>query len=90
MIPLIDPGDSAIFQLDWSDAVADDTTLVSVVHILPEPLVKVSESTDQVNARSTVKVSGAQHGMTYLIEAQGTLSNGESLNRQSPLRCFNG
>lgn len=88
MIPLIDPGDDATFQMDWSDALADGVTLSSVSHSVPAPLVKVTETTS--SPMSYVRVSGAQHGQTYLVEASATLSTGEVLNRQFPLRCFNG
>jgi hypothetical protein len=90
VIPLIDPDDAAVFQVDWSDALAPDVTLGSVNHMVQPPLIKISESTDMLNGKSTVKVAGAVHGGTYLVEAQTTLSNGETLNRQFPLRCFNG
>lgn len=90
MIPVIDPDDSAVFLIDWSDALAEGVTIGSVTHILPEPLVKITESTNAVSGVSSVKISGALHGSTYLVQAQTTLSNGETLNRQFPLRCFNG
>lgn len=89
-IPLIDPSDSATFQLDWTDVLPDSVTLGTVTHTVPSPLTKVSESTNTANASSQVRISGAVHGKTYLIEGQSTLSNGETINRQFPLRCFNG
>lgn len=88
MIPLIDPGDSANFRMDWSDALPSGVTVSAVTHTLPSPLTKVSESNDTTT--STVRVSGALHAGLYLVEAAATLSNGETLNRQFPLRCFNG
>jgi hypothetical protein len=30
------------------------------------------------------------HGRTYLLEATATLSTGETLNRNVPIRAFNG
>lgn len=88
MIPLIDPGDNATFLMDWSDALAAGVTLESVTHQVPSPLTKVSESNTSI--ASLVRVSGAVHGGLYLIQGAATLSNGETLNRQLPLRCFNG
>ena len=88
-IVLADPSDSALYSLSW-DGLPNAVTIGTVVHTAPNPLTKVSESTNAGTATSTVKVSGAIHGGMYMIEAQTTLSNGEVLNRQFPLRCFNG
>ena len=87
-IPLIDSGDSTWFECDWTDSLPAGVTVSSVVHSVPSPLVKAAEST--ATPLSYVRVSGAIHGQTYLIEASATLSNTEVLNRQFPLRCFNG
>jgi hypothetical protein len=87
-IPLIDPSDSASFTLDWSDAIGA-STLGTVTHTVVAPLTKVAESTDASAKTSTVRISGAVHGGVYMIEGQTTLSSGEVLNRQFPLRCFN-
>lgn len=87
-IGLIDPGDNVRFDLDWTDELDDGVTLSAVTHTVPSPLTKVSESVTSSN--SYVRISGAVHGYTYLIEASATLSTGETLNRQFPLRCFNG
>lgn len=87
-VVLIDPSDSVVVEIDWSDALVAGVTLSAVTHSLPSPLVKVAESNDTDS--SSVRVSGALHGATYLVEASATLSTGETLNRQFPLRCFNG
>lgn len=65
-------------------------TIGTVTHTVPSPLTKVSEATNAGLAQSQVKVSGAVHGGLYMIEGQTTLSNGDVINRQFPLRCFNG
>ena len=88
-IPLIDPTDQAAFTIDWSDVVGG-ASMGAVLHTVPPPLTKISESSDTPNKLSTVKVSGAIHGGMYLIDGLTTLSNGETINRQFPLRCFNG
>lgn len=88
-IALCDPSDSAIFTIDWSDVVGS-VSLGTVNHSVPAPLTKISESTDIPGKSSQVKVSGAVHGGLYMIEGESTLSNGETINRQFPLRCFNG
>lgn len=89
MIPLIDPSDVAVFRLAWSD-LPTSTTIGTVTHSVPSPLTKVSETTNSGESWSEVKVSGAVHGGVYQIEGQTTLSNGEVLNRNFPVRCFNG
>lgn len=88
-IGLIDPSDQATFTIDWSNVVGS-ATLGTVTHAVPSPLTKVAESTDTSAKTSSVRISGATHGQTYLVEGQTTLSTGEVINRQFPLRCFNG
>lgn len=88
-VALHDPADSAFYTFEWVD-LPPTVTLVSVSHTVPSPLTKVSETTNVAAGTSTVRISGGVHGAMYLIEAQATLSNGESLNRQFPLRVFNG
>lgn len=88
-VALHDPSDSALYTFQWDDLPAS-VTLTAVTHSVPTGLTKVSESTNTVAGTSTVKISGGVHGVMYMIEAQATLSNGESLNRQFPLRVFNG
>jgi hypothetical protein len=88
-IVLLDPSDEAIITCDWSDAVGT-TTLGAVTHNVPAPLTKMSEATDSSGKTSQVKVKGGIHGGMYMIEGQTTLSNGEVLNRQYPVRWFNG
>lgn len=90
-IVLIGRGDTTAVQFDWDDALPEGVTLQgNVVHTLPTPLVKVDESSDPVRATSTVMMSGAEHGGLYMIAGTATLSNGETLNRSFPVRCFNG
>ncbi len=90
-ILLIDPSDQAIATIDWTDVLASGITLSgNVSHTLPSPLVKLSENTDTVSGLSQVRISGAVHGRVYMVEGQASLSNGEVINRQFPVRCFNG
>lgn len=89
-ILLADPGDEATYSIDWSDALGEGVTLSSVAHSVPSPLTLVQESTDAQNNLSLLRIAGARHGDLYMIEAEATLSTGEKLNRQFPLRGFNG
>jgi hypothetical protein len=86
---LFDPSDNATVEISWADVLPAGITLSSVTHAVPSPLVKGAESTDAPNSRSFVKVSGAVHGAVYMIEGQATLSNGDVINRQWPVRGFN-
>jgi hypothetical protein len=88
-VVIVDPADSAIVTFDWSDVLGLTISLAGVVHTVPAPLTKGAESTDVLNQTSAVKVSGAVHGGMYLVEAQATLSNGETINRQATVRGFN-
>lgn len=91
MIAIIDPQDEALIPCDWSDIVTGVLSISGdATHFVPDGLIKLSEATDVANNMSFVKVKGAQHGMKYDIEAQATLNNGEILNRNFPVRCFNG
>jgi hypothetical protein len=89
-IGLIDPGDQVIFKMDWSGSLAVGVTLSNVVHTLPAPLTVMSEGLTDANKSTFVKIRDAVHGMLYQVEAQVTLSTGEIMNRQFPLRCLNG
>ncbi len=88
-IVLLDPSDSALITVDWSDILATGITLTAVDHTVPSPLTRVGQTFDGGTGLSQVKVSGAAHGVRYMIEAQATLSNGEIINRQFPALGWN-
>lgn len=89
-IGMIDPGDQVIFKIDWSGSLVAGVTLATVAHTLPAPLTLMSEGITDASLSTFVKIKDAVHGMLYQVEAQVTLSTGEIMNRQFPLRCFNG
>lgn len=88
-IVLLDPSDNALITIDWTDVLSGSVTLSSVTHTVPSPLSKGTESTNTGTGQSQVRVSGAVHGAMYMIEAQATLSNGDVINRQFPVRGWN-
>jgi len=88
-VVLLDPGDSVFITIDWADVLVDGITLASATHTVPSPLTRVSQSDSPSTGKSQVRVSGALHGVTYMIEAVATLSNGEVVNRQFPVRGWN-
>lgn len=88
-IVLLDPSDDAVITIDWADVLNGVVSLAGVVHTVPSPLSKGTESTNSSTGLSQVKVSGAVHGTLYMLEASATLSNGEIINRQIPVRGWN-
>jgi hypothetical protein len=84
---LFDPGDDAVVTFDWSDVLPAGVTVASVVHAVDSPLVKGAES--NTTTTSSVKLSGAAHCGLYMVTGAATLSNGEVLNRQFPIRGWN-
>jgi hypothetical protein len=84
---LFNPSDNAFITFDWSDICVNGLTLTSVVHAVPAPLTKVSEST--ASPQSQVKVQNGVHGSLYQIAGAATLSNGENINRVFPVRYVN-
>lgn len=90
-IIVADPSDQPLIEIDWTDVLGDTLDLVGdVSHGVPSPLTLINEITDAPNKRSFVQVSGMVHGQCYAFEAQAILSNGEVINRNFPVRCFNG
>lgn len=86
MIFLKDPGTSIDVPFDWTDSLATGVTLSSVVHTPPAGLTKVGEATDTANSKSTVRVGGGTNGTLYVVKAAGTLSSGEVIVKEAPVR----
>ena len=86
-ILLFDPSDDAIVTFNWADVLPSGVTVSSVTHTVDSPLVKGAES--NTTTTSSVKVSGALHGGLYMVTGSATLSNGEVINRQFPIRGWN-
>lgn len=84
------PNASLIYTFDWSLNIPEGETLVEVTHTLPAPLSKDLEQTDTEGLRSTVQISGGVHGGRYWIEAEATLSDGETVPGGFLLRVMDG
>lgn len=82
-----DPGDQAIVTFDWTDVLPASVTVSAVTHAVDSTLTIVSESS--TTTTSSVKLSGAVHGGLYMVSGSATLTNGEVINRQFPIRGWN-
>lgn len=83
---VFDSADSANASIDWGGL--GNATIASVSYT---PIAGVTMTPQGINGTvSTVRLSGLVHGRTYQLEASATLSTGEILNRNVPVRCFNG
>lgn len=78
------------FQFDFTDMVVAPTTLVSVTYTVPSPLTAFGQTDDLANFKSTIGLKGAVHGQTYVVQALGTLSNGEKVPKDAVFVGFNG
>lgn len=85
-IILLDPSDSANVTITWDDL--GTATLSSVTYTAPAGITITPGVVASPN--STFRITGMVHGRTYQVEAQATLSTGEVLNRNLPIRAFNG
>ena len=66
-------------------------TIVTVVYSLPSPLsyTDATINNDASPPFTNLTVSGAEHGQTYMCEAQVLLNTGDVLNRQFVIKGFN-
>ena len=89
-VVLLDTGDSSVVSILWNGL--GTATIASVTYTLPAPL---SYSNPGINNEATppftnLTVTGAEHGQSYMCEAQVVLSTGETLNRNFVIKGFNG
>lgn len=85
-IVIANPADKITITFDWTADLVAGITVASVVHTVPAPLSKDSESTSTVTGQSQVMFHGVVHGEIYQILGSATLSDGEVLNRRVPVR----
>lgn len=83
---VLDPGDSANISIQWTNLGVG--TVNSVAYTPITGLTITPQSV--INNVSTVRISGLKNGLTYQLEAAATLNTGEVLNRNIPIRGFNG
>lgn len=83
---VLDPSDTVNVTVTWDNL--GTATILSVTYSAPVGLAVTNMG--NTTTTSTFRVSGLVHGLTYQIEAQASLSSGETLNRNIPVRGFNG
>lgn len=83
---VLDPSDAVNVTLTWDNL--GGATLASVTYTAPGGLTVTNLGNTATT--STCRISGLSHGLTYQVEAQATLSSGETLNRNVPIRGYNG
>lgn len=83
---VLDPSDVVNVTVTWENLGV--ATITSVAYSAPAALTVTGQGNTATT--SSFRVSGLSHGQTYQIEAQATLSSGETLNRNVPIRGFNG
>lgn len=83
---VLDPSDIVNVTVTWENL--GSATILSVSYTAPVGLTVTGMGTTATT--STFRVSGLSHGQTYQVEAQATLTSGETLNRNIPIRGFNG
>jgi len=84
------PAADLYLTFDWSDALEDGQTLVSVVHSIDLPLTAANEATDTGEATSQVDIAGGSHAGMHTLTVVATLSDASTLTRRWPIRVFNG
>lgn len=84
------PVESALlYTADFTDSLSGAVTVTAVVWGATPALTLASQVDDFANNKSTIKVSGAAHGLTYVLQAKGTLSSGEAVVKDITLQGFN-
>lgn len=78
------------YTADFSEELPASVTLASVVWSITPSITLAGQVDSLGTAQSTIRVSGASHGVTYNLQAKATLSNGEIVVKDIALIGFNG
>lgn len=79
-----------LYTFDWTTEVPVAGSISSVAWSISPSITLGTQVDDFANKRSTIKVSGAAHGVVYNLQAKATLSNGEIVPKDVALLGFNG
>lgn len=89
-IPIKDPDEDLLLTFDWSGVLDVGLTLGSVVCTVLAPITKANEATDTTDATFDVDIGGmAVHAGLHVISMVATLSNGQTVSKDWPIRVFN-
>lgn len=78
-----------LYTVDFTDDLPSAVTVSSVVWSISPSLTLAGQVDDFVNAKSSIRISGASHGVTYTLQALATYSNGETFPKDVTLLGFN-
>ena len=87
-IPVKTSAETIYLRFDWSDAIPDGKTLVSVAHTVPGGAVEEDEDTND-DSTSDLDISGGVHASLLQLTIVATLSDASTVTRTWPLRIFN-
>ena len=76
------------YTFDFSADIASPATLQSVT-FTASGITLSGQSNDLGNKRASIKVSGAEHGRRYVLQAAGLTSTGETIVKDITLQGFN-
>jgi hypothetical protein len=86
---MIGVGAELFYTFDFSADVSTPATLANVVFTADAGITLSAQANDLNNKRASIKVSGAEHGRTYVVQAVGTTSTGEKIVKDVTLQGFN-
>jgi len=85
---LLPVGGDLYWTFDFTDEISAPGTLVSVT--ITSALTLEDQSDDVGNKQSSVRITGAQHGITYTVTAVGLTSTGEDVVKSITIRGWAG
>jgi hypothetical protein len=74
----------------FTDDLPDGVTVTNCTFTITPSITLSNQSDNFGSDASTIKVSGAEHGVNYNLQAKATLSNGETVPKDIVLVGFNG
>jgi hypothetical protein len=88
-LQLIPVGAAYKYTIDFTADIPATVTVTAVTFSAPG-LTLGTQQDELGSYRSTILVSGAEHGRSYILAAYATLSNGETLEQSVTLKGWNG
>lgn len=85
-------GGALYYTPDFSSDIPATATCTAIAFtVQPVGSLTLSDQVDNLaSGQSSIKVSGASHGLNYTLKATATLDNGETLVKNIGLRGYNG